>query len=290
MTARSAIDAALAERLVRAQFPQWAHLPLTPVPADGWDHRNFRLGDAMLVRLPSDAPYAGQVEIEQRWLPRLAPLLPLRVPQPLAQGAPGAGYPWHWSVLRWIEGETAAHAGVADLVAFARDLAAFLRALQRIDTHDGPPPGPRNFHRGGALATYDAEARSAIEALAGAIDARAALRVWDAAMSTAWSAPPVWIHGDMSAGNLLVRDGRLAAVIDFGLLAVGDPACDLAIAWTFMDAASRAVFRSQLALDDATWERGRGWALWKAAIVAAGLSDTNAVEKAQAARTLREVL
>jgi len=284
------MDRELVRRLIAAQFPQWAGLPVRPVPMDGWDNRSFRLGDTMLVRLPSAAAYAGQVEHEHRWLPRFAPLLPLAIPGPLGLGRPAAGCPFAWSVYRWIEGETAAAARVGDMQAFAATLARFLGALQRIDPAGGPEPGARNFHRGGALAAYDAEAREAIRRLSPSIDAVAATSLWEEAVRTTWPRDPVWVHGDVSAGNLLVRDGRLVAVIDFGQLAVGDPACDLAIAWTFLDHRSRAVFRSGLALDADTWLRGRAWALWKAAIVSAGLAHTNAVEKAQASRTLEAVL
>ena len=284
------MDRELVRRLIGAQFPQWAGLPVRPVPVDGWDHRSFRLGDTMLVRLPSAAAYAGQVEHEHRWLPGFAPLLPLAIPEPLGLGRPAEGYPLAWSVYRWIEGETAAAARVADMQAFTAALGRFLGALQRIDAAGGPEPGARNFHRGGTLAAYDAEAREAIRRLSPTIDAFTATSLWDAAVRTTWQRDPVWVHGDVSAGNLLVRDGELAAVIDFGQLAVGDPACDLAIAWSFLDPRSRAVFRSALALDAGTWLRGRAWALWKAATVSAGLADTNAVEKAQASRTLEAVL
>lgn len=285
-----AIDLALAARLIGSQFPQWAGLPLSPIPAGGWDNRTFRLGDSMLVRLPSAREYAGQVEKEHRWLPRLAPHLPFAIPEPLALGEPGFGYPFNWSVYRWIEGESAASADIADSEGFASDVARFLSALQAIDAEQGPRPGAHNFFRGGDLASYDGEARAALARLSASIDVRVATRIWDGALASRWPCDPVWVHGDMSAGNLLVRDGQLAAVIDFGQLAVGDPACDLAMAWTFFGAAGRKTFRERLPLDEDTWRRGRGWALWKAAIVAAGMTDTNAVEKAQSGRTLRELL
>jgi aminoglycoside phosphotransferase (APT) family kinase protein len=263
-------DAELVRRLIGAQFPQWAELPVRPVAASGWDNRSFRLGETMLARLPSAERYAPQVEKEQRWLPILAPQLPLPVPAPLAVGAPGEGYPWGWSVLRWIEGDTAAAAAPpADLTGFARDLADFLAALHRVDAGAGPPAGPHSFWRGGLLATYDAETRAAIATLGDRIDGAAATAMWEAALAAPWTSPPVWVHGDVAPGNLLVREGRLAAVIDFGCCAVGDPACDLVIAWTFLDAPARAAFRAALQLDAACWTRAKGWALWKALIVLA---------------------
>jgi aminoglycoside phosphotransferase (APT) family kinase protein len=262
------IDVDLVRRLIAAQFPAWAGLTVTRL-AIGNDNRSFRLGDALLVRLPSAERYAPQAEKERRWLPYLARRLPLQIPAPLAIGEPSEGYPWCWQVLRWIEGDTASAAPVAYLTQFALDLAGFLAALQRIDAVGGPAAGPHSFWRGGPLATYDGETRAAIAALAGRIDALAATAMWEAALAARWGGPPVWFHGDIAPGNLIVRDGRLAAVIDFGCCGVGDPACDLVIAWTYLDSPARAAFRAALPLDDATWARARGWALWKALIVLA---------------------
>lgn len=267
------IDTDLVRRLVDAQFPEWRHLPVSPVAFGGWDNRTFHLGDEMTVRLPSAAAYSLQVEKEQRWLPKLAPLLPLPIPTPLAMGKPAEGYPWHWSIYRWIEGETAKNARIDDLVAFALSLADFLVALRGIDPADGPAPGQHNFHRGGPLTVYDGEARQAVAALEGRIDTQAATAVWEAALAATWSGSPVWFHGDVASGNLLVEDGRLSAVIDFGTSGVGDLSCDLAIAWTFFEEESREAFRARIAVDDATWARGRGWALWKALITAANQAE-----------------
>jgi aminoglycoside phosphotransferase (APT) family kinase protein len=287
---RLLISTALVRRLVDAEFPQWAELPVRQVAESGWDNATFRLGKQMTVRLPSAAAYAGQVEKEHLWLPRLAPLLPLAIPTPLAMGRPALGFPWKWSVYRWLKGATASHSRATDLSELATSLAHFLAALQRVDSARGPPPGLHNFHRGGPLTVYDSQTRKAIALLGGQIDAAAATRIWEAALTAAWRGSPVWIHGDVSAGNLLVQEGRLSSVIDFGMLAVGDPACDLSIAWTFFEGESRKVFQTMLALDAGTWTRGRGWALWKALIVAANLTETNAVETAQPFRVISEIL
>jgi aminoglycoside phosphotransferase (APT) family kinase protein len=284
------IDDSLVRRLVATQFPRWAELPVRPVARGGWDNRTFHLGEHMIVRLPSAAAYAAQVEKEHRWLPRLAPLLPLPIPAPLAMGEPAGGYPWKWSIYRWLHGDIAAPERIADLRDFATSLAQFLIALQRIDPTGGPSPGLHNFHRGGPLTTYDAETRHAIAALEGRINVYAATEVWEAALATTWHGSPMWIHGDVSAGNLLVQQGKLSAVIDFGQLGVGDPACDLSIAWTLFGGESREVFRATLSLDADTWARARGWTLWKALIVAAGLTNTNAVEAPQPWRIIEEVL
>jgi len=284
------IDAALVTRLIARQFPRWTHLSVRPVDAGGWDNRTFRLGDEMSVRLPSAAAYAAQVDKEQVWLPRLAPQLPLAIPRPLARGAPDLGYPWPWSVYEWIAGECATREGIADLGAFAIDLGTFIAALQRSDTTGAPAPGTHNFWRGGPLAVYDEETRNAIDALGDRVDRSTARRAWDAALAAAWRGKPVWVHGDVATGNLLVRDGRLAAVIDFGCAAVGDPACDTVIAWTFLSGASRRAFRSTLGVDAATWARGRGWALWKALITLERYADDAVVEARAARRTLGAVL
>jgi aminoglycoside phosphotransferase (APT) family kinase protein len=284
------IDEDLVVRLIEAQFPRWADLHIQAVSPGGWDNRTFRLGEDMLVRLPSAAAYAAQVEREKRWLPRLVAHLPVPIPTPLAKGEPSADYPWPWSIFTWLDGEPVASGALEDPATLARDLADFLRALERIDPVEGPSPGPDNFFRGGNLRTYDSEVRRAIDVLGKSQDVVPFTAFWNEARATAWSRPPVWVHGDFSGGNLLVSTGHLCGVIDFGQCVVGDPACDLAIAWTLFDAPAREVFRTALGLDAGTWARGRAWAIWKALIVAAGFIDTNAVEKARASVTLQAVL
>jgi aminoglycoside phosphotransferase (APT) family kinase protein len=264
------IDTNLVRRLLAAQFPQWAHLPVAPVPRSGMDNATFRLGDGLSVRLPRYAHWTGQVSREQRWLPRLAPHLPLPVSQPVAQGVPGEGYPYPWSVYRWLEGETATTEALVDPVRTALDLAGFLTALQACDATAGPGPEQSNAFRGVPLGdprdsiAAEARVRPKIEALRGTglVDTDEVTEVWEAALAApAWRKPPVWIHGDLDPGNLLLRDGRLGAVIDFGTLAVADPAVDLLPAWTFLPAEARGVFREAVGADDATWARGRGWAV-----------------------------
>jgi aminoglycoside phosphotransferase (APT) family kinase protein len=256
----------LVATLLGQQFPQWAHLPIVPVQPGGWDNRTFRLGDEMSVRLPSAECYAEQIEKERQWLPWLASRLPVSIPMPLALGAPAAGYPWAWAIYRWIDGAPVSSMQSSDLNALAADLARFLAKLQSLAATNGPAPGAHNFHRGGELAIYDPQCRRAIELLAREIDTAQAGAVWDAALATSWDRAPVWIHGDVAAGNLLMQDGRLHAVIDFSCCAVGDPACDLVAAWTLFDAGSYEIFQGGLQLDAATWRRARGWALWKALI------------------------
>ncbi|HEY9290519.1 MAG TPA: aminoglycoside phosphotransferase family protein [Microlunatus sp.] len=260
---RLTIETELVRRLIEDQFPHWAGLPVRPVADGGWDNRTFHLGSEMVVRIPSAAEYAQAVSKEQRWLPVLAADLPLPIPVPLAEGHPGPDYPHPWSVYRWLDGEPAAPDRIVDPVRFATDLADFLAALRRVEAADGPQPGIHNWFRGGPLRTYDANTQRSLTELAGVVDVGLAREIWTDALAAGWDGVDRWFHGDIAEGNLLLRDGQLAAVIDFGTCGVGDPACDLAIAWTLLTPDGRAAFRHRLSVDAASWARGRGWALWK---------------------------
>jgi aminoglycoside phosphotransferase (APT) family kinase protein len=281
---RDEITADVAARLVAGQFPQWAGLPVRPVTLDGWDNITFRLGDELSIRLPGADGCVPQVAKEHRWLPVLAWHLPLPIPEPVAMGRPGDGFPRPWSVYRWIAGEPASTGQVGDPAGFARALAGFLAALQAIDPSGGPPAGAGNFFRGGPLATWDEQTRQLIRLTADDIDAQAATSVWDTALASTWEQEPVWVHGDVTASNLLVVGGALHAVIDFGGAAVGDPACDLVMEWTFFTGDSAAAFRRGLPLDEATWARGRGWALWKALVTIGREKETGEDAHAAARR------
>ncbi|MER6004839.1 aminoglycoside phosphotransferase family protein [Nonomuraea angiospora] len=287
---RAGIDASLVKRLIEDQFPQWGDLPVTPVEVDGWDNRTYRLGEEMTVRLPTAAGYAPAVDKEHRWLPVLAPSLPVAVPVPLAKGVPGAGYPFGWSIRRWLEGRTATLDRVDDPCAFAESVAGFVLALRRVDATGGPAAGAHSFYRGAPPAHYDEDTRRALAVLDGQLDTGLASAVWDAALEATWSGPPVWFHGDVAGGNLLVKDGKLAAVIDFGTSGVGDPACDLVIAWTMFSGDSREAFRRAACQDRAMWARARGWALWKALIVLAEKLGTDEEQAAVQRRVIDEVL
>lgn len=286
---RVTVGADQVRRLIAEQFPDWAGLPVRPVTPGGWDNFTFHLGDALLARLPSAAEYALAVGKEQRWLPALAPRLPLPVPVPLAKGNPGAEYPFPWSVHPWLDGEPATPDRVADPVRFAVDLAGFLAALQSVDAAGGPRPGKHNWFRGATLRTYDATARRALTALEGRIDAGLAREIWATALAAPWEGRDVWFHGDVAPGNLLLDDGDLTAVLDFGTCGVGDPSCDTAIAWTLLTADGRRAFRDRLAVDDATWARGRGWALWKTLVACARTRDSAGEEAVSARRVLGEI-
>jgi len=284
------VPADLVSRLVATQFPQWAGLPLTPVANGGWDNWTFHLGSEMSVRMPSGAEYALAVEKEHRWLPALAPRLPLPVSTPVAKGEPGEEYPFPWSIYSWLDGEPASADRIAHPVRFAVDLAEFLSALRRVDPADGPRPGKHNWYRGGTLRTYAGVVRKALTELDGHVDVDLVTEIWRDALDAPWDGTEMWFHGDVAQGNLLLADGQLAAVIDFGTCGVGDPACDLAIAWTLLTAEGRHAFRETLAVDQAAWSRGRGWALWKTLATCAYTPDAVDEEADTARRVLDGII
>ena len=250
-------DAALVRSLLEGQYPQWANLAIERVASSGTDNAIYRLGNEMVVRLPLIHWAVGQVEKEHTWLPQLAPLLPLAVPEPLALGEPAEGYPWHWSVYRWIDGENAYPDRVGDLHETAIELAAFVNSLHAVELPDAP-----RSQRGVKLVTKDAEIRGAIKALRHEFDQDALMAAWDDAISAPqWEGPSVLVHGDLSDGNLLLRDGRLHAVIDFSCFGFGEPANDLDVAWDVFSGASRDAYRAAVGADDAAWARGKGWAI-----------------------------
>jgi aminoglycoside phosphotransferase (APT) family kinase protein len=272
--------------LVGAQFPQWAHLPLRRASSTGTDNAIYRLGGGLGVRVPRIDWAVPQIDTEHDWLPRLAPHLPTAVPEPLARGEPGHGYPYPWLVYRWIDGRDALVGTVDDWCGLARDVAAFVTGLQRIDPTGGPPA--RN--RGGLLAPRDERTRRAIGDLAGAIDVERATAVWDTALAApAWSGPPVWVHGDLLPGNVLVRGGRLTGIIDWSAAGVGDPACEAMLAWSLPPDA-RAAYRAALDLDDATWARARGWCVEQAVAFIPYYADTIPDGVSAARRRLDAVL
>jgi aminoglycoside phosphotransferase (APT) family kinase protein len=285
-------DVSLVGRLVAAQFPQWAELLIEPVLPLGTDNANYRLGRDMLVRLPRRHRTVETLKKERRWLPSLATQLPLHVPVPLAEGEAAKGYPFEWSVYTWLEGEPASADRIVDQAQAATDLAQFVVALQQVDSSGGPLPAEHNFDRGEPLARRDDKTRAAIASLDGAIDVAAVTAAWEAALHAPdWERAPVWIHGDLDSRNLLVDQGRLSAVIDFGCLGVGDPACDVMVAWKCLSADARDIFRTALSVDEATWMRGRGWALSQALNALAYYTmETNAVLVHEARRWLAEVL
>ena len=281
---RAGITADLVRRLVASQFPQWSHLPVVPVPVDGWDNRTYRLGDDKSVRLPTAAGYVPAVAKESHWLPRLAPSLPVAVPTVLGLGSPDEGYPFPFSVRGWLPGEPVDRERVDER--FAVSLAGFLVALQGCDTRDGPVAGEHSFYRGGSPAHYDEQTRRCLTVVGERVDAARALAVWEAALEAEPTGEPRWFHGDVAAGNLLVQDGDLSGVIDFGTSGVGDPACDLVVAWTLLSGAGRSAFREAVGNDDGSWARARGWALWKALL---GLAESVGTDERRARAEVRVI-
>lgn len=263
--------------LLKQQFPKWAHLPLKRVQSTGTDNAIYRLGSDMAIRLPRIDWAIAQVEKEHTWLPKLAPQLPLSIPTPLEIGMPNEHYPYKWSIYEWLEGENLNFRDLKSANETAEQLAHFLLALQTIDTRNAPLAAQHN-QRGLPLIYRDEATRKAITELKPMLDADLALSVWEEALTAAnWQASELWFHGDLLKGNLLFKQGYVTAVIDFGGLAVGDPACDLMIAWSLLEGESRNLFRKALNVDDATWLRGQGHALSQAALFIPYYLDTNPI-------------
>jgi aminoglycoside phosphotransferase (APT) family kinase protein len=282
------MDEALVRGLIADQFPEWAGLPLRIVDSDGTSNLLYRLGDDLAVRLPRTPGAAADVPREQHWMPRLAPALPVPVPEPVGAGEPGRGYPWPWAVYRWLPGQLPGGGRPRDRAGLGRDVAGFVRALQGVDTTGAPAAD-----RGKPLAPRDAATREVIGRLDGLVDPAAATALWqDALDAPAWTGPDVWLHADLEPGNVLVdpETGRLAAVIDFGCMGVGDPAVDLIVAWYVLDDEGAAAFREAVGHDEATWRRGRGWALTVAAHELDYYRGRNAFMADTAARVLGRLL
>ncbi|GGH23554.1 aminoglycoside phosphotransferase family protein [Paenibacillus segetis] len=281
------INKELVQQLIDQQFPQWSGLLISPVEKSGHDNRTFHLGDKRTVRLPSGPEYAPQVVKELAWLPKLQPFLSLPISTPLAKGESTKDYPFPWSINLWIEGDTVNYNRVTDLNQLAVDLAALLKELQSIDTSGGPVAGEHNFYRGGLLSVYHHETQTALEELKSELPTDKINDIWSLALESKWQSTPVWVHGDIAPGNLLVKNGKLCGVIDFGILGMGDPACDYAMAWTFFDQDSRRTFYNSLGCDEDTWNRARGWALWKALIT---YNDTDCEIATSAKKTIGAIL
>lgn len=284
------IDEDLVRRLIAGQFPQWVGLAVEQFPSGGTVNAMYRLGAGMVVRLPLVKGGAKDVAMEQEWLPRLAPRLPAAIPEVLGVGEPTEEYPWPWSVYRWLAGENPEAGALSKPVLLAKDLAEFVAAMWSIIS-----PGAPQAHRGGPVASLDASTRAAIEELRGIsqedVDCDAAVAVWEEALrAPGWEGPQVWLHADLMPGNLLVDGGRLASVIDFGCMGMGDPACDLFPAWNLLSADARGVFHEALSVDDATWTRGRGRTLSQALIALPYYRRTNPAMAHNARHVIRAVL
>jgi aminoglycoside phosphotransferase (APT) family kinase protein len=259
------ITISLARKLIADQFPEYAHLNITNVEKQGHDNRTFRLGEDMLIRLSTEESYALKVPKEQELLPKLAPFLTVSIPSPIKMGVRSKDYPYPFSIYKWLKGVSINLLRLDDhcLERLASDLAKFLNELEGIDHVEGPAPGQHNWWRGDHPSVYDQGAREQITKLSNLIDSNKAIQLWEKACKTRWNKQPVWIHGDFAIGNMLMEDGKLSAVIDFGGISLGDPACDLVIAWTFLYGKARDIFIKNMNLDEDTWLRAKAWALWK---------------------------
>ncbi|MFG2636492.1 aminoglycoside phosphotransferase family protein [Streptomyces sp. NPDC048362] len=280
------LDVLLIRRLIARRFPRWAGLPVRRLASSGTENAMFRLGADLVVRLPRRPGAVADVARELHWLPRLGPQLPVAVPEPLGLGEPDEDFPWPWAVYRWLEGRNPVAGAVAEPEGLAGDLGAFVRALRRIAPRGGPPG-----YRGGPLADRDEPTRAAVAELGGRVDAGAVTDLWRRALGApAHTGPPVWAHGDLTPGNVLVDGGRLTAVIDFGTAGVGDPAVDLVVAWNLLPAAARQTFRKAVGADDAQWARGRGWALSIALVALPYYWDTNPALAENSRHVIAEIL
>lgn len=288
----SDININLAVKLIAQQFPEFAHLKIKSVTQQGHDNRTYRLGKDMLIRMPTAESYALKVPKEQALLPKIAPYLNIQIPVPIKMGEPSQDYPYPFSIYKWLEGTSInlLKLDIEVLEQLAFDLAKFLKKLQNIHHVEGPIPGQHNWWRGDHVSVYDKGAREQISKLTNIIDANKAIHLWEAACQTKWNNPPVWIHGDFAIGNMLMQNHKLSAVIDFGGMSVGDPACDLVIAWTFLSGKSRKIFIKEMALDDNTWLRARAWTLWKATYELCELQDVNSHAATIQKRIIEEVL
>ncbi|MGW6282341.1 aminoglycoside phosphotransferase family protein [Kribbella sp. NPDC055071] len=285
------IDTRLVRELVAAQFPQWAALPLERVDSSGLVNAIYRLGPDLTVRLPLRPSTTDLVQREQAKLTALAPFLPVAIPSVEAIGSPTDAYPGEWSVHRWLAGTHPTPDALADPRGLAMDLAAFVDAFRRIDLPDRPPAYPGERRTRAPMVSLDSSTRKAIGGLDGLIDTRAALASWEESLAAPYDGHEVWVHSDLTPGNLLVSaDGRLTAVLDFETCGIGDPACDLFPVWYLLPPNVHDNFRATLAVDDATWLRGRGRVLSQAAIVLQSFKDTNPTLANYAQHAITKVL
>lgn len=292
MTATVILTPDLAYKLIAEQFPEFSNLPITDVEKQGHDNRTYRLGSDMLIRIPTAAAYALKVPKEQELLPQLAKHLSLSIPAPIKMGNVSSHYPYPFSIYKWLPGKSINLLTLTEQEKerLAFDLAQFLKDLQAITDVKGLKPGQHNWWRGDHVSVYDKGAREQIADLAGFIDVTRALVLWDKASAVKWYKQPVWIHGDFATSNMLIDGGKLSAVIDFGGTAVGDPACDLVIAWTYLTGKAREIFISEMDMDTDMWLRARAWALWKATFELCKITDKTSSEALLQKHIIDEVI
>ena len=286
------INVDLVKKLIADQFPEYVHLTITSVEKQGHDNRTFRLGNDMLIRIPSAKYYSLKVPKEQELLPLLNPYLSVDIPIPIKMGNPSQEYPFNFSIYKWLEGTSANHLEFDNksLESIAVQLAKFLKELHGIHGVNGPSPGKHNGWGGDHVSVYDEGARKQIAELSEIIDEHKAMEFWEQACKTKPNKKPVWIHGDFAIGNFLIKNGELSGVIDFGGMAIGDPASDIVIAWTFLKDRSREIFIEAMNYDSDTWIRARGWALWKATFELCQTKDKNSSYAIKQNQIIKDVL
>ncbi|MEM9778247.1 MAG: aminoglycoside phosphotransferase family protein, partial [Chloroflexota bacterium] len=277
----------LVRQLISEQFPEYKNLPITLNGSSGTDNVLYRLGDELVVRLPRVEWATAQIDKDKNWLPILAPQLPIDIPEQIAVGSPSADYPFNWSIYRWISGHTANVDTVPNPDQTATDLACFIKALRVID----PAGGPTDGYRGQQVRLRDEGTRQSLQEMDDLIDLEKALQIWDECLTAAdWDGPSTWFHGDLMPGNILFENGKLKAIIDFGVLGVGDPAVDLMVAWFLLPAKSRPIFRQAMGVGEDEWLRGKAWALSISAVYVPYYRHTNLPGVAFCLRALHEIL
>ena len=282
----------IAQKLIANQFPEYVHLPITEVEKQGHDNSSYRLGNDMIIRMPTAEDYALKIPIEQELLPKLQKYLTIQIPAPIKMGIPSEEYQYPFSIYKYLPGRSINLASLSEIEkeGLAYDLSNFLKELQNITAVKGPEPGLHNWWRGDHLSVYEKGAMGQIEELSSIINSKKALDLWNQAYDTKWDKDPVWIHGDVAIGNILIDNGKLSAVIDFGGMAVGDPACDLVIAWTYFNGKSRDIFIKNMEIDENTWLRAKAWALWKASYELCQMPDKNSIEADMQKKIINEVI
>jgi aminoglycoside phosphotransferase (APT) family kinase protein len=280
----------LAQSLIDSQFPAWSHLPLKKIDSAGTDNSIYRLGKELALRFPVSVSAAEQVAKEHRWLPKLSSFA-AAIPIVVGAGRPTNEYPFPWSVMNWIEGKDAASTIISDWLTMADDLGQFVRKFRGQNTSGAPVAGKHNGFRGTALVNLDQVARNAMNALEDTFDKACLLKIWEQALGVEpWAGSPVWIHGDIHAANIIVRNDGIAGIIDFGLMGIGDPACDLALGWSLLPPRAREIFRTAANVDEPTWQRGKGWGLYIGVIALSYYRDRNPTLSGIAEKAIRAVI
>lgn len=284
------IDKNLVNSLLKKQFPEFENLEIIALDYSSVDNKIFRLGDEYLIRLPSAKKYSFQSEKEQKFLSKIADFVTIKVPELVRAGKKSDIYPSNFSIFKWIDGETAKNIQQENKEQFAFDLANILLEFQKINIENFPCSDQKNFYRGGDLNNYNQEFLYSLNHVKDLINYNNAQEIWNLALNSKFSHKNQFVHGDLSGDNILIKNEKLEAIIDFGLMCQGDPACDLVIYWKFFDKKSREIFKNRLNFNEETWNRARGWCLWKSVITLDKIKDKKPKEAKDEILLIRDIL